>query len=213
MPSAPISTSPLRGRDVRAVAVEEIGGDAAIVLREAAEPVAEVEAALAEPRARRLIDHALQLAAMDRELRHVVAGIEPARLAPDLLAEAVQVEQLVGADRDRVEPLQQPELLQLLDGVRQRVDADPELADAVGLLIDLAVDAARMQHQGGGQPAHASADDDRLHALNATTIAHVLVANRSTFAGHAHAAAIWPTREPVINRLAAIRLAAFTTLR
>ena len=126
-----------------------------------------MKAALAEPRARRLIDHALQLAAMDRELRHVEARVGAAQLAPDLLPEAVEVEQLVGADRDRVEPLQQAELLQLLDGVRQRVDADAELADAVGLLVDLAVDAARMQHQRGGQPAHASADNDGLHARNA----------------------------------------------
>ena len=94
-----------------AVAVEEIGGDAALVLRERAEPVAGVDAALAEPRAHRLEDHALQPAAMDRELRHVVAGVEAARLAPDLLAEPVGVDQFVGADADRVEPLQQPELL------------------------------------------------------------------------------------------------------
>ena len=132
--------------------------------------MAHVEAPLAEPRARRLIDHSLQPAAMDRELRHVVAGIEPARLAPDLLAEAVQVEQLVGADRDGVEPFQEAELLQLLDGVRQRVDADAELADAVGLLVDLALDTTRMQHQRGGQPANSPADNDRLHALTLTQI-------------------------------------------
>ena len=111
MPSAPISTSPRAVRAVRAVAVEEIGGDAALVLGETAEPMAGVQAAFAEPRAHRLVDHALQAAAMDRELRHVVAGVEAARLAPDLLAEAVGVDQLVGADADRVEPLQQAELL------------------------------------------------------------------------------------------------------
>ena len=61
---------------VAAVAVEEIRGDAAFVLRERAEPMAGVDAGLAEPRAHRLVDHALQPAAMDRELRHVVAGIE-----------------------------------------------------------------------------------------------------------------------------------------
>ena len=117
------------GAAVRAVAVEEIGGDAALVLFEAAEPVAGVQAAFAEPRAHRLVDHALQPAAMDGELRHVIAGIDAARLAPDLLTEAVGVDQLVGADRDGVEPLHQAELLQLLDGMRQRVDADAELAD------------------------------------------------------------------------------------
>src|ERR1044072_4020518 len=125
-----------------------------------------MKAALAEPRARRLIDHALQPAAVDRELRYVEPCVRAAQLAPDLLPEPVHVEQLVGADRDRIEPLQQAQLLQLLDGVRQRVDADAELADAVGLLVDLAVDAARMQHQRGGQPAHASADNDGLHARN-----------------------------------------------
>src|SRR5688500_4892733 len=151
---------------MRAGAVEEIGGDAAVVLREAAQPRAEVEAALAEPRARRLIDDALEPAAMDRELRHVEAGVGPAQLAPDLLAEAIEIEQLVGADRDRVEPLQEPKLFQLLDGMRQRVDPDAKLADAICLLVHLAIDAARMQHQRGDQPAHASADDDGLHALN-----------------------------------------------
>src|SRR5437763_1372506 len=121
---------------------------------------------LAEPRARRLIDHVLQLAAMDRELRHIEARIGAAQLAPDLLPEAVQVEQLVGADRDRVEPLEQAELFQFLDGVRQRVDADAELADGVGLLVHLAVDAARMQHQRGHKSAYSAANDDGLHALN-----------------------------------------------
>src|SRR6185503_20834228 len=116
---------------MRAGAVEEIRGDAAVVLREAAQPRAEVEAALAQPRARRLIDHALQPPTMDRELRHVEPGVGPAQLAPDLLPEAVEIEQLVGADRDRVEPLQEPKLLQFPDGVRQRVDADAKLADAI----------------------------------------------------------------------------------
>ena len=80
------------GFPVRAVAVEEIGGDAAVVLREGAEPAIEVDARFAEPRAHRLIDHALQPAAVDGELRNIVAGIEPARLPPNLLAEPVGVE-------------------------------------------------------------------------------------------------------------------------
>ena len=117
----------------------------------------------AEPRPHRLVDHALQPAAMDRELRNVVAGVEAARLAPDLLAEAVGVEQLVGADRDRVEPLEQAELGQFLDGVRQRVDADAELADGVRLLEDFAVDPARVQHQRRYQAADAATCDDHLH--------------------------------------------------
>src|ERR1043166_6807248 len=132
-----------RGRPVRAAAVEEISRDARLVLTERAETVAGADAPFAQPRARRLIDHPLQPAAVNRELRHLVAGVEPARLAPDLLAEAVGVEQLVGADAHRVEPLEQAELRELLDGVRQRVDADAEFAHRLRLLVDLAVDAAR----------------------------------------------------------------------
>ena len=82
---------------------------------------------------------------------------------PHGLAETVGVSQLVGADRHRIEPLEQAEILQLLDGVGQGVDADAEFADGVGLLIDLAVDTAGMTHQRRGQAADAAADNDRLH--------------------------------------------------
>ena len=118
---------------------------------------------LAEPRPHRLVDHGLQSSAMDRELRDVVAGVEAARLAPDLLPEPVGVEQLVGADRDRIEPVEQAELGQLFDGVRQRVDADAELADRVRLLEKLAIDPARVQHQRCHQAADARARNDDLH--------------------------------------------------
>src|SRR6185295_10913866 len=154
-----------------------------------------MKATLAKPRARRLIDHVLQLAAVDRELRHVEPRVGATQFAPDLLPEAVEVKQLVGADRDRIEALQQPEFLQLLDGVRQRIDADAKLADAVGLLVHLARDAARMQHQRGDKPAYSPADNDGLHALKHLT------RRRAPFS---------PGREGAINRLAPIRLAAFT---
>src|SRR5439155_25274981 len=120
------------------------------------------------PRPDRLIDHALKPAAMDRELRHVIAGVETAGLAPDLLAEAVGVNELVGADRDRVKPLHQAKLLKFFNGVRQGVDADAELADAVGLLEQLAVDAAGVQHQGRGEAAHSAADNDDRHGRSLT---------------------------------------------
>ena len=163
MPSAPISASPCAVRAVRAVAIEEIGGDAALVLLEVTEPVPCMQTAFAEPRTHRLINHALQPAAMHGELRHVVAGVDAARLAPYLLTEAIGIDQFVGADRDGIEPLQQAELLQFLDGMRQRVDADAKLADALGLLEQLAVDAAGMQHQSRRQPPDPSTDDDHLH--------------------------------------------------
>ena len=95
------------GMGVRAAAVEEIGGDAALVLGEGAEPAAGADGIRAQPLDHGLMDDALQPPAVDRELRHVVAGIEAALLVPDLLAVAGQIEQLMGADRDLVEPVQQ----------------------------------------------------------------------------------------------------------
>src|SRR3954467_12173566 len=100
---------------------------------------------------------------MDRELRHVETSIGAAQFTPDLLAEPVEVEQLVGTNPNRIEPLQQPKLLEFLDRMRQRIDADTELTEGVGLLVDLAIDAARMQHQRGDEPANSAADDDGLH--------------------------------------------------
>ena len=158
------------GVAMRAAAIEEIGGDAAVVLGERAEPAIHVNARFAKPRAHRLVDHALKAAAMNGELRNVVAGVDAARFAPNLLAEAVGVKQLVGADRDRVEPLKQPKLGQFLDGMRQRVDADAEFADGVRLLENLAIDPARVQHQRRYQAADAAACDDHFHdATPATT--------------------------------------------
>ena len=152
-----------RGRAVRAAAVEEIGGDAGLVLAERAEPVAGTDAPFAEPRARRLVDQPLQSAAMYRELRHLVAGVEPARFAPDLLAEAVGVEQLVGADADGIEGFEQAQLSQFLDGVRERVDPDAELADGLRLLVELAIDPPRVQHQRRGETTDAAPDNDDFH--------------------------------------------------
>ncbi len=92
---------------------------------------------------------------------------------PDGLAEAVGVEQFVGADRDRVEPLQQAELFQFANGVGQGVDADAEFADAVGLLKNFAVDAAGLQHEGGGQSANPAADNDHLHDATPANALHM----------------------------------------
>src|SRR3546814_19065635 len=96
------------------------------------------------------------LAAVDRELREFVATVEAAQVAPDLLAEAVGVDQLVGADSHAVESLEQAEGRQFLDGVRQGVDADAELADGPRLLVDLDLDAFGVQAPRGRQPSDSS---------------------------------------------------------
>jgi len=86
----------------------------------------------------------------------------------DLLAMARQIKQLIGANRDFVEPIQKTDACQFADRVRQRVDTDSELTDRIRLLIKLAINAARPQHERGGETADTAADDDRFHGLNST---------------------------------------------
>jgi len=71
-----------------------------------------------------------------------MAGIDAAGFAPDFLAVAIEIIKLVGADRDVVELLQQAEAGEFADRMRQRIDADAELADGVRLLRQFAADAA-----------------------------------------------------------------------
>jgi hypothetical protein len=58
---------------------------ALVPLLECDQPVAGVDAIRTKPLQNRLIQHPLELAAMDAELRHVVAGLDATRLVPDRL--------------------------------------------------------------------------------------------------------------------------------
>src|SRR5882724_12640068 len=125
-----------RGLDVTAGAIEEIRGDAAFVLGEGPQPAAGVDGVLSQTLLDGAVNDALQPAAVNRELRHVVTGIDAAGFAPHFLAVAVEVIKYVGADRDVVELLQQ---------------AEP------GKFAD------RTQHQRRGKAPNAAPDDDCLH--------------------------------------------------
>src|SRR5712671_815618 len=100
---------------------------------------------------------------MNRKLRHVMAGVDAAGFAPDLLAMAIEIVKHIGADRDVVELLQQAEAGKFTDRMRQRIDADAEFADGVRLLEQFAADAAGPQHQCRGKASNTAADDNRLH--------------------------------------------------
>jgi hypothetical protein len=96
-----------RGIGVRSAAVEEISGNARLVLGERTESAAGADRVAAKPLDHGLMNYALQAAAMDGELRYVVTGIKPALFVPDLLSVACQIEQLISADGGIVEPVQQ----------------------------------------------------------------------------------------------------------
>ena len=115
--------------------------------------------------AHRLQQHAMQLAAMDGELRRVEAGVGAAQFAPHHLAEAVGVDQLARADAGAVQFRQQAECGQFLDRVRQRVDADAEFAQFAHLLEHGASDAGLMQRQRRRQAADPAAHDQHMHRI------------------------------------------------
>ena len=98
--------------------VREMRNDAALVLHEALQPHAGAHRAGTEFGDDFVVDHLLQTAAMDRELRIVEAGVDAAQFGPHLLAEPADVVKFLGADADGVELGQEIERGELLDGVR-----------------------------------------------------------------------------------------------
>jgi hypothetical protein len=132
-------------------------------LIEADQPVADVDRPCANPLLGSLIEQALQLAAMNRELRPGIACIQDSRLGPDVLAEAVAIDQLLGPDPGRIQAAQQPQLRELFDRMRQKVDANAEFADSLCLLENLDLDALFVQAKRRAEATDAATDHERLH--------------------------------------------------
>ena len=72
--------------------------------------------------------HHLQVAAMNRELRMLVARGAAERLLIDQLAEAIEEGRIRGRDRDLGQRLFEPERGEFLGGMRQQIDADADRA-------------------------------------------------------------------------------------
>ena len=92
----------------------------------------------------RRIEHPLQRATMDGQLRIRIARRETPRFAPDFLAEAVGVDQLRGANRDAIECVEESEVCEFLDRVWECINADAEFPNTARLLEHLAFDADGM---------------------------------------------------------------------
>ena len=95
---------------VRAVAAEEVTGDpppSSWVKEQSGQP--RMDARFAS-RDRAVVDHRLQPAAVDPELRVFEAGIGTAWLARYLLPDTVQIEEFVGPNPGLVEFREQPQL-------------------------------------------------------------------------------------------------------
>ena len=125
--------------------VFEVGGSTGGIVLHADTLVREVHAVGAGALNKGVKQHHLQVAAMDGELRPVVAAVAAGRVRIDELPEAVVVGDLAGGDADVGQRLLEPELGQFLGGVRQKVDADAERPDLGHRLVDAAGDAGRVQ--------------------------------------------------------------------
>src|SRR5262245_16962337 len=93
----------------RTVAPEECRGDTTPVLREIDQLMSNMNMILADACLRCVVEHALQLAAVNRILWVVIACVEAAQLVPDFLAESVGIDQLIGANRDTLKRLEEAE--------------------------------------------------------------------------------------------------------
>src|ERR1700722_1642239 len=89
----------------------------------------------------------VQHAAVDGELRQIVAGIAPAHFGNNVLTELVDVAKLARFDADRRYGVEEVELRELAGGVRQDVDADAERFQFLGDVEHDKVDAAPLQSQ------------------------------------------------------------------
>ena len=116
-----------------------------------------------EPLAHALEQYCLELAAMDAELGQRESGAQPTAPAHDLRSEPMRVAQILRTNPGLVELIEQRELSQLVDSVRQQIDAYAQLADGLALFVDRALDALPMQSQGCDETADPCADDDHTH--------------------------------------------------
>mgnify|MGYP003136857680 CR=1 FL=1 len=135
------------------------------VLLELRQPPVGADARPPEPFASRLVEDHLQPAAVDGILRPAIAGVAAARLAPDLLAVPVGVDQFLGLDRRRGEPVGEAQFRQFAHRMRQQVDADAERSDLRHRLEQRDLDAGSVQGERRRQPADPAARHDDLHAV------------------------------------------------
>src|SRR5262249_46497827 len=107
-------------------------------------------------------DH-LQVAAMNGELRHVIAGETASWLAVNELAEPV-VKAILARGYGHVrERLFEPKRTHLTRRVRQDIDAYPDRLEFGRRLEDPACDSGAMKHQPHRQSADARADNQDFH--------------------------------------------------
>src|SRR3569832_1709737 len=146
-----------------AVAGDEAGSDAGVRLAPVLEMMAGQDVLSPDALARGVEQDLQKDAAVDRELRPFVAGLQPARLRPDLLAMLGEVGELLGAHRRFVETVEQTELDQLAAGMGQYVVADADRLQFGDALEHPDLDADLVQAERDGEPGNAASGHEHGH--------------------------------------------------
>src|SRR5712691_7635243 len=139
--------------------VLEMHRDAALVLVHAPALVGHDYGVRADARADRVVEHGVQVGAMERVVGKLVAGAAPAGLAVDQLAVLVEERELTRLDADARDRFAEPQLEQPAHRVREKIDADPERLELGGGLVYPAGNAAAVQVKREREPADAAAYD------------------------------------------------------
>src|SRR4029079_18581895 len=137
----------------------ESGGDTAAGVFESDEMSAKVQALGADARLHRVHQHNLQVAAMDGELRPLIAGELAERLAIDELAEAMEEGRILRLDGNLRQRRNEAERVEDAIGVRQDVDPHADRLDLRSGLENPARDATPGELHRQSEAADTGADD------------------------------------------------------
>jgi hypothetical protein len=152
-------------RQSRTIRADEMCGDTCLVLLDRAAAMTRDEILGSDAVAHRIEQHLMQVAAMKREVRPLVARSKAPRLAIDELAVAREEGIVLRCASRSNECVLKAERAQLLDRVRSQIDADAESMQVGSGLEDS--DALRcfraMNRKRQRQSADAPADDDEIH--------------------------------------------------
>ncbi len=155
-------------RDLAALRLDvvEMDRDARAVLVDLQAAMGEPHGVAAEALPHRVEHHPVQVGAMDRKLRPVVAGEAAARLLVDELAVTAVEGELARLDGLCGERVLQAEFGELAHGMRQQVDADAERQHVGRGLEHARRDAGLVQAERQRQPADAATDDQDIRVAH-----------------------------------------------
>ena len=152
-------------RDGAAIASPEQRGNAAIGLAYLLERYVKMKRPLRQSAVDRVNQNLLQMCAMDRVLRNIIARRNPSAFLPHVLTMSRPEIGHFSPHPDLVEFRQQAQTIVNPDGMRQERQSHANLKEFGNLLIDFAFNSTFMEQQGSCKPANASACNYDLHRI------------------------------------------------